>query len=329
MSDSLPPLFIQKLTNLYPHLTDDDINHIFAPKSLRCFRINILKTKKSTILETLKKENLEVINVDFLDAFFVKKNDEKKLSPLIEKGDIIAQSLSSQLPAILLQPRPTDLILDLCAAPGSKTSQIVSLTHSPKNIIANDIDSVRTYKMKSIFANLSIDHVTIAKSDGRSIWKQFPNHFDKVLVDVPCSMEGRFVGGDEKTFSHWSPKKVKNLSKLQKFLLYSAFSACKPGGRIVYSTCTLSTEENEEVVTWLLEKLTGKIELIDIDSIKSATNDFLSKYQSAQISTSIVNDGITNSYRNTKINSELKNCLRILPSPLTEGFFVAVFEKRA
>lgn len=94
----------------------------------------------------------------------------------------------------------------------------------------------------------------IVENDARSIWQKYPEYFDCTLADVPCSMEGRFTYDDPDSYKDWSVKRLKDMMSLQKWILRSAISATKPGGTIVYSTCTLSPEENEQVIDWILKK---------------------------------------------------------------------------
>ncbi|MEK7092222.1 MAG: RsmB/NOP family class I SAM-dependent RNA methyltransferase, partial [Patescibacteria group bacterium] len=133
--------------------------------------------------------------------------------------------------------------------------------------------------------------------------------FDKTLVDVPCSMEGRFCTLDEKSYSDWSLKKVKELVSMQRFLLRAGVSATKVGGLIVYSTCTLAPEENEGVVNWILEKEKGAVRVEE-------TNVGLPSVQS----------GITG-WNGKSFDPSLKYALRVLPSVTMEGFFVALLRK--
>src|SRR6185503_4177192 len=121
-------------------------------------------------------------------------------------------------------------------------------------IIANDMSRVRLYKLAANLKTLGVTNVTTMHMRAQDLWRKFPNVFDKVLADVPCSLEGRFLTTNPKTYKNWSVKKIKILSDHQKHILRSAVSAAKPGATIVYSTCTLAPEENEEVVDWILKK---------------------------------------------------------------------------
>lgn len=252
----LPIKFLQSLSN--------DIDPaIFSVQRPTTFRVNTLKSD----FETIKHK----INFDYTlhDQAFVTNYPLRQIQELdiYKNGEIYVQSLSSMLPPIVLDPKPNEIILDMCAAPGSKASQMAAMMNNTGQIITNDNSRIRIYKLAANLKNLGVTNTSIIQSHGQTLWQKYPNYFDKALVDVPCSMEGRFYTPDPKTYKDWSPGKVKQLAQLQKFLLRSAFGCTKPGGTIVYSTCTLNKIENEQVIEWLLKKEAGKVELISTQRI--------------------------------------------------------------
>lgn len=252
----LPIKFLQSLSN--------DIDPaVFNFKKPTTFRVNTLKSSFETIRAKL--------NFDYTlhDHAFITHHPLRAIQELdiYKNGEIYVQSLSSMIPAVTLNPVPCDCILDMCAAPGSKTSQMAAMMNNTGQIIANDNSRIRIYKLTANLKNLGVTNTSIIQSHGQTLWQKYPNYFDKALVDVPCSMEGRFYTPDPKTYKDWSPSKIKQLAQLQKFLLRSAFGCTKPGGAIVYSTCTLNKIENEQVIEWLLKKEAGKVELISAQRI--------------------------------------------------------------
>jgi NOL1/NOP2/sun family putative RNA methylase len=228
---------------------------------------------------------------------------------LYKEGYFYVQSLSSMIPPLVLDPKSTDKVLDICAAPGSKTTQMAAMMENKGEVLANDSSPIRRMKLEANLKIQGVKNTYLSGFPAQSLWEKFPEFFDKTLVDVPCSMEGRFCTFEPKSYEGWSEKKVKNLAKLQKWMLRSAVSATKPGGRIVYSTCTLSPEENEEVIDWILEKEKGNIEITQF----SITNIQFS-------------NGITE-WEGGEYNPEVKKCARINPSGTMEGFFVASIRK--
>ena len=130
-------------------------------------------------------------------------------SSLYKEGKIYIQSLSSMVPALVLNPQGGEKVLDMAAAPGSKTTQIAALMENKGEIIANDIDSNRIYRLKSVLLAQGVTNTITSRLPGQSLWTKYLEYFDKVLLDAPCSMEGKFDVSDPKTYSHWSLKKVK------------------------------------------------------------------------------------------------------------------------
>ncbi len=304
-------MFLERLQKLYP----DNFAQIQEAQSatrLTTFRRNSLKTTPGSLKKLLALEKIETEQVDWNpDAFILKSPNLRQLTEtaVYKQGLIYVQSLSSMLPALILDPQPGEKILDLCAAPGSKTTQMAALMKNSGEIVANDNSRIRIYKLE---ANLKLQGVTNTKvlnEHGEVIWKKYPQYFDRTLVDVPCSMEGRFLLSEPKTYAFWSMKKVKELRQRQRFLLRSAVSCTKVGGCIVYSTCTLAPEENEGVIDWLMKKESGNIELETIVLPNLTTGK-------------VVGDWNGKSY-----NPEVSKCVRILPSKMMEGFFVAKLRK--
>lgn len=175
-------------------------------------------------------------------------------------------------------------------------------------ILANEIDKIRFKRLEYNIEKQNVKNVKVTNQDGRNIHKIIENgfKFDKVLVDVPCSGEGRFDINDKKSYSNWSLKMVEELSKLQKELLNEAIDICKTGGEIVYSTCTLNNEENEKIVDYAIKNKNIELENIDIDT---------------EIKIAKVN-GITKN-----VDKSIEKAIKILPSKFTEGFFIAKLKK--
>jgi 16S rRNA (cytosine1407-C5)-methyltransferase len=214
------------------------------------------------------------------------------------------------IPALVLNPQPHEKILDLCSAPGSKTTQIAALMKNTGELTANDLSYKRLFKLKENLKHMEVTNAKVLNLPGESFWKNLPEYFDRSLVDVPCSMEGRIRVNEPKTYQDWSPKKIKQLSKLQKYLLRSAISATKVGGTIVYSSCTLSPEENEEVIEWVVSKTPAalSVEPIHLPNVK-------------------LKNGLE-TWKKKQFNFT-KNCARIIPSAKMEGFFIAKIYKVA
>ncbi len=224
------------------------------------FRINTLKYEPDHVLSLLEDDGFVVENADLENSYIVKSNRfEKPLSYsyLFEKQYVYIQSLSSMLPVSSLAPQKGEHILDLCAAPGSKTLQIASLTNNAASVVAVDNNKTRFYRLQALLNSYDARNISFICANGALLYKTHPayqGYFDRVLLDAPCSNEGNITFTDMRTVNYWHPRLPKKLSKLQKSLLYSALMLLRPGGTMVYSTCTLNTLENEEVVNWALDK---------------------------------------------------------------------------
>lgn len=308
----LPEAFRERTAEIVPIDDFETIMESFCKRHPSTFRANTLKISAHALIEELKKLTIEAEPVPWYENAFILKNVEQKVlseTSWYKEGYLYIQSLSSMIPPLVLEPKPGEKVLDLTAAPGSKTTQIAMMMGNNGELIANDISRVRMYKLA---ANLQMQGVTIAKTmikPGEILWKMFPEYFDKTLVDVPCSMEGRMYTEDPKTFQDWSTKKIKELENKQRFLLRSAVSATKTGGTIVYSTCTLAPEENEGIIDWILKKENGALEVEKIDNVAIPFEPPLL------------------SWKGKVYNEEVANTARILPSRHMEGFYVARLRK--
>ena len=170
------------------------------------------------------------------------------------------------LSVLALNPKPQDMVLDLCASPGSKTSQIASAMQNSGTLIANDVKMDRIRILSTTLERCGVTNTLATRNDGVSLCQRFVKSefkFDKILLDAPCSGEGT-LRSSPKTFLMWNPKVVKNLSRQQKKLLANAIKCLKVGGTFVYSTCTHSPEENESVIQFALDNFPVRIESITL-----------------------------------------------------------------
>lgn len=181
-----------------------------------------------------------------LDLVYIAKEADSSLLmslPGYTEGWFYIQNLSSIMAVLAVNPLPDEKILDIAAAPGGKTALMAVLMNNTGEILANDLSKERIFKMKQTFKRLGVVNVRIMNKPGEMVWRLYPNYFDKVLADVPCSMDDRV---------EVTAKRIASLVPRQKRLIWSAFTCTKLGGRLVYSTCTSTKEENEEVVAGLL-----------------------------------------------------------------------------
>jgi tRNA (cytosine49-C5)-methyltransferase len=225
-----------------------------------------------------------------------------------QKGLIYSQEAVSLIPAIVLDPKLNEKILDIAAAPGSKTTQIAAMMDNQGLIVANDVSRNRISALISNIERMGAMNTAVTTLPGQRIGYLAPEYFDKVLLDAPCSLEGTIRNTPE-VLTDWKESKIKRLSKLQKGLINSAYKCLRPGGVLVYSTCTFAPEENEAVIDYLLNKYSDvSCEPIVVSNIKTRP--------------AILNWG------DAQFDKSIKNAIRIYPQDNdTEGFFVAKIRK--
>jgi 16S rRNA C967 or C1407 C5-methylase (RsmB/RsmF family) len=208
----------------------------------------------------LRSENIAFERIKNLPhAFKIKNRSDKELLEhyLTREGKVYLQGIASMLPVLVLDPKPGEKILDMCAAPGSKTTQIATIISNlqppTSHLQSCDNNEIRFQKLQNTLRIQGAKFVEARHCDASLLHKELPKHFDKILVDAPCSAEGRIDLNDPRSFSFWNEKNITAHAKLQRRLLRSAVACLKPGGTLIYSTCTLSPEENELMIKWLLE----------------------------------------------------------------------------
>lgn len=264
------------------------------------------------VLGSLENQGFKLKKVFADDIFFavVESKIGKELSktPEFDNHKIYIQQASSSLPIKILNLDNTKKfkILDLCASPGSKTTQLSDLINSESEIWAIEKNFKRYLKLKKVLSKYSSNANTL-NIDANILYRQKPyflNYFDVVIADVPCSNEGNIVISRSSTLKYWSLKEPPMISKLQKGLINSAFKFLKPKGLLIYSTCTFSVEENEEVVNWFLEK-NKNAKLMDFDlPISNYINGFTF-------------------YKSKTFHKDLLKTKRVLPDGLFTAFFIA------
>ena len=303
----LPRDFVDELYEQYTPITVDKILTGMLGERNTSLRVNTIKYNIQELMKYLREKNIKFERVSWYnDALIIKNANEKEIQKLdiYEKGYIYLQSLSSMIPPLVLNPKPGEKVLDLTAAPGSKTTQMVVMMKNDGYILANELDKIRCKRLQYNVKKQGANIVEVINNRGEKVGEEYQEQFDKVLLDAPCSGEGRFLGNNVGTYRNWSKRTVRELAKLQKKLFKSAYTALKPNGMMVYSTCTLNKDENENILQWAIENF--NVKLLDINI------DFKEKMQG-------FNDGLDGS---------INKAIRILPSKNMEGFFVAKLKKK-
>lgn len=251
--------FIEKVQNIFGPKHAMIMKYLYTRPPVT-FRINTNKINPNEALIELKSKGFKITSGPLKNSYIIEDSTQgKKLSEtsLFNSGMIYIQKLSSMVPAIMLSPKEGEKVLDMCAAPGSKTSQMALMTKNKAQIVAVDNNRKRIYKMEDNLSRQGFNNVEIINDNAAGLerkYKLFNDYFDKILLDAPCSNEGLICISDPDAFEYWNKKLPKKLSKLQKKLISSAVKMLRPGGTLVYSTCTFSKEENEDVIAWTVKK---------------------------------------------------------------------------
>ena len=280
----------------------------------KCIRVNTLKIDVESVKRRLgDRWTLEPIPW-CREGFWITFRDGKRfdIGNLIEHhlGYIYVQESASMIPPVVLDPRPGETVLDMCAAPGSKTTQMAMYMKNKGILIANDISGSRLKALGMNMLRCGIHNSVLTMMQETRFSRIAKEHhefrFDKILVDAPCSGTGT-IRKSLKTIIMWNPLGITKLNRIQRNLLEAAFNMLKIDGTLVYSTCTIEPEENEVVVSYLLDNYPNA-RLEEIDAKKFG----------------IINTPAVLAFDDLKINPAVSKCLRIHPYDNdTEGFFVA------
>ncbi|MBQ2835944.1 MAG: RsmB/NOP family class I SAM-dependent RNA methyltransferase [Clostridia bacterium] len=290
----IPEFFKQMLLTQYGENTTNKIIEGYSKQRLVTLRINTIKADKEKIKNKLQEAEIQYEDILWYDDALIIKNvreDEIKKLDIYENGEIYLQSLSSMLPPIILEPKAGENILDMAAAPGGKTTQMAAITQNKAYITACEKNKIRAERLKYNLQKQGVGCVNVMLEDARKLSDFFS--FDKVLLDAPCSGSGTMSVFD----NGFSKELIYRSSKTQEELLSKALKILKPGGEMVYSTCSILEQENEGVLRKVLHKFGA--EIIPIENIEGVP----------VLHTSI--DGV----------------MCVAPTDLYEGFFVARIKK--
>ncbi|MEZ6094135.1 MAG: RsmB/NOP family class I SAM-dependent RNA methyltransferase [Pirellulaceae bacterium] len=310
----LPPEFVERM------------KLVVAPDQLDAFLVSFEQSRRPAVrFNPLGQQPLPDIPsrvpVSWSDhSFAISQEDRDQLVglPQAEQGSFYLQSLSSQLAAIILDPQPGEQVLDLAAAPGGKAAHLAALMNNDGLLSCVEPIRKRFFRLQ---ANLKAQGVTIAKyymTDGRTVGKKVGPRFDRVMLDAPCSGEARFSLADPESFTTWRPRKIRETSRKQIGLIQSAFESLRPGGRMLYSTCSFAPEENEGVVSRLLEVTEDAATILPI----RIDGKSLAEHQVPAVS------GLTQ-FDDREFHPTVAQTQRIMPSDLYDGFYLALIKKQA
>lgn len=297
---NIPEFLIEMLEAQYGKELAQQILEGYSVKRKVTFRVNTLKATNEEIEKELKNAGIETKKVAWNNnAYIVENVSEKELQNLeiYKNGKIYLQSLSSMLPPIILNPQENKDILDMAAAPGGKTTQMAALTSNKAHITACEMNKIRAEKLKYNIQKQGATSVYIMETDSRRISDFFS--FDQILLDSPCSGSGTLNVEDSNIEKYFTKKLIDKCIKTQLELLKKAIRVLKPGKDMVYSTCSILSCENEDILNKILKSNKCEIIPIEFSGMKEIT----------------------------LLPSKIEGTICVKPNELYEGFFVAKIRK--
>lgn len=301
MLNEVPDFLYKLLLEQYGERITNNIIQGYLEKRPVTLRVNTLKTNVDNIKKALNESNIKYKEVIWSkDALIIEEADENKIRELniYNNGEIYLQSLSSMLPPIILSPKENENILDMAAAPGGKTTQVSALSNGKALITACEKNKVRSERLKYNIEKQGANGICVLVEDARKL-NSFLS-FDKILLDAPCSGSGTICLKDEKLEKYFKKELIERSSRLQFELLKKAVEILKPGHEIIYSTCSILKNENENNLLKILKS--GKVEIVPIDE---------------EIFRDIPILPVT-----------IEGTICVCPSKLYEGFFIAKLRKK-
>ena len=293
MEKQIPQFLKDLLIEQYGEEISAKIENGYKAQRPVTLRVNNLKTSLEKVKEKLDEAQIEYETVSWYENALIIKNareEEIRKLEMYENGEIYLQSLSSMLPPIILEPKAGENILDMTAAPGGKTTEIAALTENKVYITACEKNKIRAERLKFNLQKQGVKLANVMVEDARKLSDYFS--FDKILLDAPCS-----GSGTENIFDkNFSQELVERSVKFQEELLRKALKILKPGGEMVYSTCSILKQENEKVLERVLSKGNAQIEPITVQDIEG-------------------------------LPSRISGTVTVCPTEKYEGFFVAKIKK--
>ena len=233
-----------------------------------CLRLNPLMHQVPDLHRALTARGAQV---PWCPHAFAMPNSEKHLGLSLEYtlGAFYIQAKATTLAAIALKPQPGEVVLDMAAAPGGKATQIAAAMHNTGLLVANEPQRKRLPALVGNLERCGVSNAIVTQASGTLLARYFHNYFDRVLLDAPCSGDG-VLRKDQALLRYWSPEDACRQAQQQTGLLRAAFHVLKPGGTLVYSTCSLSLEENEEVLRALLGRYPDQVDILPVEEIEPA-----------------------------------------------------------
>ncbi len=301
MHEGVPAYLAQLLCAQYGEETAERIAQGYAAGRAVTLRANPLKASIQEVKEALEAQGIQTKPVAWYDdALIVEdaREDAIEALELYERGAIYLQSLSSMIPPMLLGAKPGENVLDMAAAPGGKTTQIAALTGNQAMITACEMNKIRADRLKYNVTRQGATRVTVMNIDSRNLDDLFS--FDRILLDAPCSGSGTVQLGNPRSKGQFSKEFLARTTKQQSALLEKALRLLRPGCEMIYSTCSVLRQENEDIVSRVLRKGSAEVVPLELDRFASVP----------QLPVSIL------------------GTLCVCPDVLHEGFYVAKLRRK-
>lgn len=300
MINNIPEFLYHLLIEQYGENLTNTILDGYSKKRPVTLRANTLKTSITDIKPVFDHLHISYKEVNwYKDALILENISEEQIKTLeiYQNGEIYLQSLSSMIPPLVISPKEDQNILDMAAAPGGKTTQMLALSQNRAFITACEKNKIRAERLQYNLNKQGANRVNVMIKDARQLDDFFS--FDKILLDAPCSGSGTISIFDKKLESTFTEDLVNRSSRVQNDLLKKAITLLKPGHEMVYSTCSILAKENEHILRKFIDL--KQVEILPID-------------------VSIFADAIL-------LPTSIEGTLCIGPSDLYEGFFVAKLRK--
>ena len=303
MIKNIPEFLYEKLLKQYGEELTNKIIEGYSKNRPVTLRVNTLKSNMQRIKDVFINLGYQPKDVEwYKDALIIdniKENEIRQLD-IYNNGEIYLQSLSSMMPVVMLEPKQEENILDMAAAPGGKTTQIAAQTGDKAFITACEKNKIRAERLKYNIEKQGARRITVLTQDARDLDNFFS--FDKILLDAPCSGSGTICLDDEKLEKTFTQELVARSVKTQLEMLKKAITVLKSGHEMIYSTCSILKEENEENLSKILK--TGKVEILPIDIKKE-------EFKSIPL-----------------LPGSIEGTVCVSPNELYEGFFIAKLRKK-
>ena len=301
MHEGVPAYLAQLLVQQYGEETAERIAKGYEAQRAVTLRANPLKADRQEAQQALAAQGIETSPVVWYDdAMIVHGVREDAITALeiYERGGVYLQSLSSMIPPVLLGAKPGENVLDMAAAPGGKTTQIAAMTGNQAMITACEMNKIRADRLRYNVQRQGASRVTVMNVDSRNLDDLFS--FDRILLDAPCSGSGTVQLGNPRSKGQFNKANLDKTTKMQETLLLKALRLLRPGCEMIYSTCSVLAQENENIVAKVLRKANAEVVPLDLSAFADVP----------------------------QLPVTIPGTLCVCPDELYEGFFVAKIRRK-